>query len=166
MRLAEYPLASRWSPARTWTINNMLKKTNEDTNLDEATQARAENIIDLFSRFPPGPQPYNPQNYALAMELDKIEENNPDRAPEGQTATAISRRSVRGGGRLPARGAGEAGLCEPRAAAARSLWAGRRAAAVVAAEGKPVGDESSRNARRRSARGRWLGRQGEARARA
>src|SRR5271166_4268903 len=51
-----------------------MSKTNQDNNFDEATQARADNIIDFLSRLKPGPQPFPPDpQVARAMaELAEI----------------------------------------------------------------------------------------------
>jgi hypothetical protein len=55
-------LASRWSRTRT-SGKAMLKKTAQNINSDDATQARAEIIdFEFVRRFPPGPRPYNRTN--------------------------------------------------------------------------------------------------------
>jgi hypothetical protein len=57
-------------------------------NLGPSSQAKQERrsaeIIDFLQRLPPGPRPYDPQEYALMMEAAEIARRNTERLREGE----------------------------------------------------------------------------------
>jgi hypothetical protein len=67
-----------------------MPKTSEDNNFDPATQARTAEIL-AFERvkaLPPGPRPYDPQEYADFMRVDEMVERRKAKQPAPGTLGA------------------------------------------------------------------------------